>query len=266
VPGNPLGANCIVRYLLNYPGSLGGQTEFDTKEMIWSFSENIALDFEKKWQKKPPVLFLPPVDPREFTFTEKKSDYQVVYAGKYRSFIGEPPEIGNLPSVEIFREGRRKQSRKEVAELLSNAKIVYVFENTSIATEAILSGTPVVFVKNKFLGHIIAERELTSFGVIESEDELQNDGLSEYVLNGRNAYLGSIEKFFSNLQEFVEQTQIHAVLIPYKSAMNLPNLKYVVNGHRIRLGIQILHNQGLVTLARVTKQFLIRRIALKNKA
>ena len=95
VPGNPLKAKKVIRYLLNFSGALGGPVKFPTNELLIAFSKKIALHYGAvNNTNEPNVLFLPPIDPREFMKQEEKEGFQVVYAGKYRSFVGTPPKVG----------------------------------------------------------------------------------------------------------------------------------------------------------------------------
>ncbi|NTW17510.1 MAG: hypothetical protein HGA41_08660, partial [Syntrophaceae bacterium] len=42
VPGNPLNAKKVVRYILNVPGKLGGDKEYDKNEILVAHSEALA--------------------------------------------------------------------------------------------------------------------------------------------------------------------------------------------------------------------------------
>ena len=208
VLGNPLNAGLVVRLLLNYSGALGGQQIFQKNEKVWAFSQAIASDYElRSGTKVAGKIFIPPIDPREFNSSPDKDDFQLVYAGKYRDFVGEPFNVGELPSIEIFRDGPRKQSRKEVISLLARAKVLYSFENSSIVTEAILSGTPAVFVPNEFLGQIIGEDELGAAGVATdlSKDSLASAAAS--VNLGREQYLKRVSEFGDSITKFRDATQ-----------------------------------------------------------
>ena len=262
IPGNPLGATCIVRYLMNFAGALGGPSLFDENELIVSFSKKIAEDYgAKNCISEPKVLFLPPIDPREFIKTENKEAFQLVYAGKYRSFIGKPPKVGNLQSVEIFRDGPRMQSREQVKQLLSRASILYSFENSSIVTEAILSGTPARFVKNEFLGEIIAETELGVGGLVQSESEADLESARQLIDAGIDQYYKKIDDFFLDLREFIETTQNLAATEGFRDPITVPVHGQFFSQHRVDLARQIFRNQGFLTLLRVTYHFTMRRLS-----
>jgi len=262
IPGNPLNATAVVRYLMNYAGALGGEKSFGENELVIAFSEKIAKHYAKENNvEAPPVLFLPPIDPREIKRNDVKEEFQVVYAGKYRSFIGKPPGVGRLKSVEIFRDGPKMQSRKQVLDLLRRASVVYSFENSSIVTEAILSGTPVYFVPNKFLGEIIASEELGTGGVALADSKIEIERARSTISLGIKAYFRSIERYEVNLKEFISNSQHYASTEGYVNRIQVPDLQYLVNAHRISLARQILKHQGIKTLFRVTYHFVMRRLS-----
>ncbi len=262
IPGNPLGGNFIVRYLMNYAGALGGSESFKEDEYILAFSKKIAEEYVNvNKTEEPMVLFLPPIDPREFTNQTEKKPYQVVYAGKYRSFIGRPPKVGKLPSIEIFRDGPRMQSRKQVIEILKNATVVYSFENSSIVTEAILSGTPARFVPNKFLGDVIAEEELGNGGIILGDSETDFENAKKSIDYGITKYYESITTYLSQLEMFIDRTQEWAGFQGFAQQMTIPIHGMLFSQHRLGLARQIFKHQGLRALTRVTYHFALRRLS-----
>ncbi len=262
VPGNPLGSTCVVRYLMNFAGALGGPSIFDENEYIISFSQKISHHYAKlNSVPKPSILFIPPIDPREFSKQTEKLPYQVVYAGKYRSFIGKPPKVGYLNSVEIFRDGPRMQTRAQVKEILKNAEVLFSFENSSIVTEAILSGTPAHFVPNEFLGEIIAEAELGQGGVSKSADPQDIARARKTINQGISQYYQKASDFLVDIQEFVLKTQQLAKCEGFRIPIMVPNHLHFINQHRIGLARQILKSQGLLTLFRVTYHFAMRRLS-----
>jgi len=261
---NPLNATCVVRYLMNYAGALGGARSFDELEFVVAFSENIAKKYAvTNMVDQPTVLFLPPIDPREFKKSSNKEPYQVIYAGKYRSFVGKPFEVGNLPTVEIFRDGPRMQTREQVRSILSKASIVYSFENSSIVSEAILSGTPAKFVENEFLGELIAEKELGNGGIVQGDTEAAFTAAKESLDEGITQYHRQVGFFLESLNEFISSTQIFAARIGYSQPLVIPFHNQLVSKHRISLAYQILKNHGLLGLFRVVIRFFLRRAKWK---
>ena len=262
IPGNPLGANFVVRYLMNYSGALGGLEDFHEDEYVLAFSKNIASEYGiKNSVEEPPVLFIPPIDPREFLKTEKKGDYQASYAGKYRSFIGKPPKVGLKRNIEIFRDGPKMQSREQLKEILSNASVVYSFENSSIVTESILSGTPARFVQNKFLGRIIAEHELGTGGLVLGDEPEDIENARGTIDEGISQYYEKISDFLRDLQNFISETQLRARYEGFQNPIIVPIHANLFSEHRLGLARQIVMHQGIKTLVRVVFRFAIRRLS-----
>ena len=169
--GNPLKATRVIRWVLNFPGALGGYLHFPTNDLLVAYSRKIQESVSNCTN----VLFLPAVDLNELPFgIPKEKGLALVYAGKYRSYIGAPPILPGDP-IELFRDGESKLSREEFLNELAKAEKIYLFENSSVATEAVLLNTVAIFVQNKFLGSIIAEEELGSDGVSigYGKDELE---------------------------------------------------------------------------------------------
>lgn len=244
VVGNPLGAPFVIRFLWNYAGALGGPAAFDEDEHVVAFSRNIALNYAQSGHATPDVLFVPPVDPSEFLPNLQKKEFQVVYAGKYRSFVGKPPKIGDLPTVEIFRDGPKKQPRSLVKKLLAEATVVYSFENSSIVTEAILSGTPAGFVPNQFLQEIIADHELGTGGVFSVDDP---EGLSKArgtLEIGREKYLRAVATFPDELAEFHKRAQEKSRVLGFIGEVQLPSYSSPVTRNRVLLGLSLIRNKG----------------------
>jgi hypothetical protein len=256
IPGNPLNADFVVRYLMNFVGQLGGETEFDSEEYIISYSASIGRDFAGT-STPPPSLFLPAIDPRDFTFNEEKENFQITYAAKYRLFVGEPPKVGELKNIEILRDGPKRQERALVSQLISKASVAYVFENTAIVIESILSGTPVVLVKNSFFDKIIADEEL-GLTIMDSGKALRKVDVSA----SREKYYDSIDTYFDKLERFAQDTQKIAIKAEVKKPILVPGFSRTpLTLHRARLAFQIYKNLGLRALSRVVYYFILRRVS-----
>lgn len=256
VIGNPLNAPVVIRILWNYAGALGGPSTFPESEIVWAFSENIALEYETRTGIKPNVLFVPPIDPREFTKNKDKKPYQVVYAGKYRSFVGKPFSVGHLPTIEIFRDGPGRQSRDTVKKLLSEAEVVFSFENSSIVTEAILSGTPAGFIPNEFLGPIIAEHELGWSGSFIGTDKLSIEKARASVDAGIESYYESVKNFGRDLSRFIVTSQSAAAGVQFLGDIKAPKVSSAVTKNRLYLSIQIIRSKGFKVFFKELGRFI----------
>jgi len=262
IPGNPINAPFVVRYLMNFVGALDGPETFEKDDFLLAFTHMIKLDTkEKTGLEVDQVLFLPPVDPREFESNSIKKDFQIIYAGKHRSFIGPPRKVGSLRSVEIYRDGPRMQSREQVKRLLSDASVVFAFENSSIVTEAILSGTPVCFIKTRLSEKVIAELELGNHGIALGEDWDSIEEARSTIPIAVESYFQCIETFQPQLDKFIETTQRIASETGYSIPIKIPSFQSMITIHRVSLARQILRKSGIQALVRVTFHFVMRRLS-----
>ena len=258
VPGNPLNAPHVIRYVMNYPGALGGAVEFDKNELVISYSKNI----QRRTSSSNFVLFIPIVEIDELPTSFQKEDLVLVYAGKYRAFVGKP-DLSFLGDnfKEIYRDGPKKQDRKEVLNLLAKAKRIYIWENSTIATEAVLMGTECVFVRNVFFDEIIAEHELG----LEGSRMLSNFEILEFdeneFIKARKQYeacLKSLDKNIRAFNNYVENWLSESNIRMIR--MHLPNSVFQVVRHRVRILNTILRTKGLVSAVRIVIHFGIFRL------
>lgn len=263
IPGNPLGATRIVRYLLNYPGALGGQKEFNESELLVSYTKSI----QESATQKSSILFLPAVKRSELpSISSKDSNLNLMYAGKYRAFVGNPPKIPNLVLKEIFRNGPKKQTRKEVLALLAEANSLYLWENSTIATEAILLGTPCVFMENSFLGKVIADHELGLEGSTFSDTDEGLAAARNSLPIAKQKYIQAEENFWSQLENFIKHHDEFFRSTPVHSRrIRIPKSKHLINRHRVRIFFAMVKTIGPKKTLRVVKEFGLIRLGSKNR-
>jgi hypothetical protein len=266
IPGNPIGAPFVVRFIGNYLGALGGPKAFAKDDFIVAYSETLSKHAAKKLDREDVfTLFFHAIDPRPFKDKIEKEDFLLLYAAKYRIFQGEPDFKSDSKVIEILRDGPLAQSRGEVLHLLRRATGLVTYENSAIAMEAILSGTPAILIKNEFFSEGIADVETKGLGyrwgfsaenLAEAKSELET---------ARQVYLQTVEDFFPKLVDFASLVQIASQKKVYKKAVTVPNYHHTINHHRIRMAIMILKNQGVIQLIRVIKAFIARRTFSPDK-
>jgi hypothetical protein len=271
IKGNPLGAQVVVRWVLNYPGILGGPKTFSDSEHVVSYSNEIAKTLEMRTH----VLFLPTVDIREIQMirnglpNRSRTARALLYAGKYRAFVGSPvlPTWVTDKVTEIFREGRSRQSRNEVLTLLASSSRLYCFENSSLITESVLLKTPVILVRSPFFSSLIAENELGSDGTAWSDEEDPIAKSEMGIQNSENLYLQAISKFFLDLKREADVWQKIASESDYLSPISIP-APYIptrLSSGRLSLAIHILRTQGLASLVKATVIFIKRLVLLARR-
>ena len=126
VSGNPWNAPRVARWVLNVPGLLGGDREYDPAEMVFSFS-TLFLDA--------PLLYLPAIETDIYTDRHEPREGELHYVGK-----GVPGDtVGTQPITLAMRE-----DRYALADALNRASLLRSFDAVSgMNNIALLCGCPV---------------------------------------------------------------------------------------------------------------------------
>lgn len=205
--GNRLNADCVVRYVLNVPGLLGGDQTYPPEEMVWAYSQQLA----EMCERCDGVLHMPVIDQNVFYPVDGQVRSRAVfYAAKFQSDHGQ--KVFGLPddAIEITRGRPNSQTPEEIARLFRSAEVFYCFENTALATEAVLCGCPAVFMPSQYLEKPIALNELGWDGYAWGNDPAELDRARRTVSNGQANYARTVETFFKQIYQFVDATQARA--------------------------------------------------------
>lgn len=226
VSGNPFNSPCVVRYVMNFPGLLGGDKEYDANELCYSYSQVLA----KETHFPDNILFLPPTDTHIFYPEPEKNKRQgtCFYADKYKiAHKGKLFEI-TKDSTEITRNLPTSQSPQEIAALFRRSELFFTYENTALATEAVLCGCPTVFLPNPHLTEIIAIKELGADGMAWGAEPAEIERAKATVQRGAENYLGSYAEYWRALDRFILLTQEYAKDKNYPKPVYLPGFFYTV--------------------------------------
>lgn len=184
IRGNPLQGGRVVRYLLAPAGAYNGETKFGAKDQIWGALPSIAEN----------VLRLPVSDTSIFYNDHRPRLGSCFYSHKYDTITGN----ALLP---ITRGSKRLSgSLYDLAEILRSSEVCYIYEVSSIMTEAALCGCPVVLVRTP------------QFEAIDSDcmmgDVTWDNGEIVKVCHGYlPEYQEIVRSFDANLVEFIKKTQ-----------------------------------------------------------
>jgi FkbM family methyltransferase len=221
VSGNPFGSPCVVRYVMNFPGLLGGDKEYSREELCFGYSQVLAA----KTRFPDNILFLPATDTRIFRapIEEPNRKGSCFYADKYK--VVHKGELFNITknSVEITRGLPHSQTPQEIANLFQHSELFYTYENTALAIEAVLCGCPAVFLPNPHLTEMIAIQELGPDGFAWGTDPKEIARAKATVKQGAKNYLKSYATFWRDLDHFIALTQKHAEGKTYRTPIHLPN-------------------------------------------
>jgi hypothetical protein len=226
VTGNPFGGPCVVRYVLNFPGLLGGDKVYAPEELCFGYSKILAK--ETRWPDN--ILFLPATDTRIFYPTPEGQKRQgtCFYADKYKIVHHGVLSDITKHSVEITRDKPDSQSPREIAELFRRSELFYVYENTALANEAVLCGCPAVFLPNPYLTEIIALKELGAEGYARSADPAEVAWAKATVGQGAKNYEACYARYWQDLDRFIALTREHAQTKAYKAPVELPSFPRTV--------------------------------------
>jgi glycosyltransferase involved in cell wall biosynthesis len=225
--GNPYQATRVARYLLNFPGLLGGPVNYQNTDFIFSYDKHIHVaSLNSQYE-----LFIPSLNRENFWFKgDEDREVTCFYASKYQKLGG---KVKGLPegAVEITRGKKDSLSQKEVGNLLRKSKVIYIFENTHLIYEAIMCGCPAVIVFNEYFKEIIAEDHFSLNGIAfsDSKESLQN-AVSEIPLaikkyeNLEKNVSEQIKVFIEKLKSFEFDWSKNVLWHPFYSPLKWPYL------------------------------------------
>lgn len=181
--GNPMGAEHVVRMLLAPRGAYGGDSLFADTDQIWGALPSIAEN----------VLRIPVSDPDIFYPTKQTREGQCFYSHKYEMHGNQLLETPMLCE-------RLCGSLEQIADILRGKEICYLYEVSSILTEAALCGCPVVLMRTDYFNTIDPECMMGNVCWNDGEMVKQcDDYLPEYQK--------FIDDFPNQLDKFIKKTQ-----------------------------------------------------------
>jgi hypothetical protein len=252
--GNPLRIKYVIRWLLNYPEALGGPKNF-THENVISYSNAIAEQYWELTGEQSPVLFIPSIDLEELMDVKQSRDqapYDLIYAQKFKALGGSLPEF-DFPAIEVERFGRNSTSRSKTLELIANARIVHIFENTSVATEAALMGVPVCCHKNAYFKSLIAADELGTVGFSWNHQLKAEPNQKESIAR----YVAATSQTISQLREVFTELERKLSPMYVRGKPRLPRRRLVAH-HSLTRAWNIWRTKGTCVLLKFSKNYLFR--------
>ena len=221
ISGNPLQASLVARWVMNFPGLLGGDFVYDPQEICFGYSRELAAAAGVPEQ----VLHMPTIDTRIFYPADdhEKRSGGCFCASKYKlvhNGILDPITDG---CFEITRQMADSLTPKELAEFLRRSEIFYAYENTALATEAVLCGCPAVFIPNPYLTEMIGREELGAEGFAWGTDPAAIERARAGVTQGAINYFKTYDLFWDQLAVFIKLTQQRARTAPCPEMIALPS-------------------------------------------
>ncbi|MFZ1614992.1 MAG: hypothetical protein WAT51_12510 [Holophaga sp.] len=220
--GNPFQSPVVARWILNFPGLLGGDATYDPQELLFGYSNELAqaVGFPEQ------VLHLPTIDTRVFhpfaPATPRRG--ACFYAYKYRRSSAQAQLLPITEgATEITKGLPDSQTPQEIADLFRRSEVFYAYENTVLAFEAILCGCPAVFLPNDHLTELIGREELGSEGYAWGTDPVDIARAKATVGQGAANFLKTYDLFWEQLDRFVAITQARAAAIAHPTRVRVPS-------------------------------------------
>lgn len=177
VRGNPWNAKNVIRWVLQVPGMLNGDTEYAKTEKVFTFSKSYMPNGGYIDE-----LYLPSIELDLFNtenVRERQGGCFWVHKGWQTPRI---PETEGLPEI----IGAWPSSRKELADFLKTREYMYTYDNcTALIDEARLCGCPVIVIPDQI-------------------NNYNNENLGDYMKLGICNDIKDIEKAKSELPKFKE--------------------------------------------------------------
>jgi len=256
-----------IRYFLNYDQFLKSNENLDKDDYLLFYSSLISDSIQSLLPSK--ILYIPISDPDFFTINQATISRKggVFYAGKYKYKFGGITEPFTSGMAEITRDEISSQNEFEIRELFRNKEFFYCYEDSALATEAILCGCTTIFIKNKYFEKSNAEKDLGKYGyslTMIAEDIKHAKSTNNLAIENYKRIYYDVDK---KIVEFINETQKLVLGKQYTTpfAMN-----YKVNDYTILLLISYfilfyeysIDNGILSTFKLIYKRLKFKRIKI----
>lgn len=209
IPGDPLETGgVVVRWLLNRPGLIGGDTTFPDDNLIFAYD----MHYLPQGMEGEP-LHIPTCDLSIFNNGNNPDDEArelvCFYAHKYLAQGGQLTEQAK-GAVSLCKD--QKLSPQALAAILRKSRVLYVYEPTALIAEALLCGCPVVVIESDYWRENTANYSYTSDWGVVMDDRPESVALaSANVHNYRSFHENTVLKdAWEHLDRFIELTQLAA--------------------------------------------------------
>jgi O-antigen biosynthesis protein len=202
VPGNPLGAEHVARWVLNKPGLLGGEAIYDPDEKVFLYTTTLTGSVKNDISG---YLCCPSIDTDLFVDDGRKKLHDTFYVGKGKH----DGKLDTSGMQEITKSPAWPQNREVVAEVLKNTDTFYSFDNfTAMVTEANLCGAVSVIIPDGVVTRESLETsEMGLDGIAWGTDEAEMERAHDTLKDVPARYKALEAKFDAQLDHFIEVTQ-----------------------------------------------------------
>lgn len=209
ISGDPLAAGgVVVRWLLNRPGHVGGDTSFPENNLVFAYDQNYLPDGMKAELLHIPTIDLAIFNNDDNTYDNTR-DIVCYYAHKYLYNGGKLTEHVKS-AVSLCKD--QKLTHTEIAAILRRSKLFYVYESTAMISESLLCGCPVSVIETDYWRQTVPNYSyIKNTGLVMADSseslELAKANLHHYRTYYENAVL---KNAWNQLDHFVGLTQTTA--------------------------------------------------------
>jgi len=204
VSGNPLDLPVVIRWLLNKPGHLAGDTEYAPGNLVYYYNASFLPEHMRGEQLSLPSIDLDTFHNRDNPHHAKRSG-ACYFANKYLAFGGQvSPDLTNGATSLCLDIPR---SAQEIADILRRAEVLYCYEQSSIVLEALACGCPVLIVPSDYW-HDHGNSDGVGIGIRLStqpnalaEAQAELDGYGEILRQGLRHSWWQVERMATQTQQ-----------------------------------------------------------------
>jgi hypothetical protein len=202
IDGNPLGSAVVVRYILNREGFLNGRDvgAADT-DLFFYYAE----DF-KDSTSQGNMLTLPVIDSQLFCPPEKPTERSKTYLYLHR-YPYDQIDFDLLPEDVELLTFKNAKTLAELAEIFKSAKALYSFEVSTICTEAMLCGCPVIYFKGEHIQTLPFTSYIGELGAALHDEPGGFERARDTVAGVYGLWLEIEDAFWGQFQGFIDLTQ-----------------------------------------------------------
>ena len=213
VKKTPMGLGQPVRYVLNYPGYLGGEKAYSAGELLYTYHQCFYPRAKKLYL---PVINLQAIDDGERLAPQDRTAI-AYYHNRYTKSGGKLRDFG-ASAIEI--SSTQPDTNEKTLAVLRKAKFLYCYEFSGIIFEATLCGCTVVMLPNPITLHEVPEplKEVGLEGVAWGESPEEISRALATVGQRRARHCQELSQWQVELETFIQDTQVAAAQLPKEQA------------------------------------------------
>lgn len=208
VSGTPLGLGQPVRYVLNFPGLLGGSTTYGEDELLFVYHSGFMPEAKRLYL---PLIDLSTIDAGPILPLHERTEV-AYYHNRYTKNGGALRDLGP-DAIEI--SSTVPDTHEKTLAVLKRAKLLYCYEFSGIVFEAALCGCAVIMIPNPVCLKEIPEpmREVGLEGIAWGDDAEEIARALASLPDKRRRYLEGLAPWQTELATFIEDTQSAATAL-----------------------------------------------------